>query len=416
MRGMVEADRRDARRSRTADLVEVDNLTKRYGDTLAIDGVTFQAREGEILAFLGKNGAGKTTSMRIMTGFMPATSGTVRIDGNDIREDSIEARRLIGYLPETAPLYEDMTVRGYLTFCAKLREVPTKEIPERVETVMKSVNIVQRRNWIIGKLSKGLRRRVGLAQALVHNPKVLILDEPTEGLDPEQIIEIRRLIQNLRGDHTVILSTHILPEAQALADRIVIIDQGKIVAVDTAEGLTQLVQRAQRLRVEVKGPIKEVRKKLEGVTGVQHVESLDGGDITRGRFIVESDRDVDLRDKLATTIVGAGWGLLELERLELTLEDIFLQITGKGGAKLATAAKEEKASAKEDSAGGISAKDPTDPTDPSDAEPATEAEPPAETAPEAEEAEKAVAEAEPPTEAEKAAEEAEGKEETPANA
>jgi ABC-2 type transport system ATP-binding protein len=395
-------------------LVEVDNLTKRYGDTLAIDGVTFQAREGEILAFLGKNGAGKTTTMRIMTGFMPSTSGTVRIDGNDIREDSIEARRLIGYLPETAPLYEDMTVRGYLTFCARLREVPAKEVPERVETVMKSVNIGQRRNWIIGKLSKGLRRRVGLAQALVHNPKVLILDEPTEGLDPEQIIEIRRLIQNLRGDHTVILSTHILPEAQALADRIVIIEQGRIVAVDTAAGLTQLVQRAQRLRVEVKGPIKEVRKKLQGVTGVQHVESIEGGDITRGRFIVESDRDVDLRDKLATTIVGAGWGLLELERLELTLEDIFLQITGKAGVKAAAAEKTAEATettpVKRAAQSDVSDEPGDDSPGPGDAETAED-----ETAPEMEEAEKAIAAAEGTDEAEEVAEEAAGEEEIPAN-
>ncbi|HEU4753296.1 MAG TPA: ATP-binding cassette domain-containing protein, partial [Armatimonadota bacterium] len=186
-------------------MVEVDNLTKRYGDTLAIDGVTFEAREGEILAFLGKNGAGKTTSMRIMTGFMEPTSGTVRINGHDIREESVEARRLIGYLPETAPLYEDMSVRGYLTFCASIRDVPPREVGERVEAVMKAVNISERRNWQIGKLSKGLRRRVGLAQALVHSPRVLILDEPTEGLDPEQIIEIRHLIRNLRGDHTVIL-------------------------------------------------------------------------------------------------------------------------------------------------------------------------------------------------------------------
>jgi ABC-2 type transport system ATP-binding protein len=305
-------------------LVEVDNLTKSYGDVVAIADVTFQAREGEILAFLGKNGAGKTTTMRVMTGFMPPTSGTVRISGFDIREESLEARRLIGYLPETAPLYEDMTVRGYLTFCARIRQVPAKDVAERVELVMKAVNIHERRDWIIGKLSKGLRRRVGLAQALVHNPKVLILDEPTEGLDPEQIIEIRHLIRNLRGDHTVILSTHILPEAQALADRIVIIHEGRIVAVDTAENLTAAVQRAQRLRVEVDGPAAAVREKLQAVPGVLRVEALEG---EHARFILEADRETDLRDKLAATVVKSGWGLLALERLEPTLEDVFLHVT-----------------------------------------------------------------------------------------
>ena len=306
-------------------MVEVDNLTKRYGDMVAIQDVTFQVREGEIVAFLGKNAAGKTTTMRIMTGFMPPTSGTVRINGADIREDSLEARRQIGYLPETAPLYEDMSVRSYLSFCARLREVPGREVAERVESVMKAVNIHERRNWQIGKLSKGLRRRVGLAQALVHNPRVLILDEPTEGLDPEQIIEIRHLIRNLRGDHTVILSTHILPEAQMLADRIVIINAGRIVAVDTTENLTATVQRAQRLRLEVDGPAAAVRDRLQAVPGVQRLENLEG---EHARFIVESDRDVDLRDKLAAAVVKSGWGLLELERLEPTLEDIFLSITG----------------------------------------------------------------------------------------
>jgi ABC-2 type transport system ATP-binding protein len=306
-------------------LVEVDNLTKWYGDVIAVEGVTFEAREGEILGFLGKNGAGKTTTMRIMTGFLAPTSGTVRINGSDIREDSIAARRQIGYLPETAPLYEDMSVSGYLAFCAKLREVPSREVPERVEAAMRAVHIDERRNWLIGKLSKGLRRRVGLAQAMVHNPKVLIMDEPTEGLDPGQIIEIRNLIRGLRGGHTIILSTHILPEAQALADRIVIIDDGRIVAVDTTENLTAAVQRSQRLRVEVAGPAQAVRETIQSLAGVERVERLDG---ENARFMVESERDVDLREKLAAAVVKSGWGLLELERVEPTLEDIFLRITG----------------------------------------------------------------------------------------
>jgi len=322
-------------------VVEVDNLTKRYGDTLAIDGVSFQAREGEILGFLGKNGAGKTTTMRIMTGFMQPTSGTVRINGFDIREKSLDARRQLGYLPETAPLYDDMSVTAYLTFCARLREVPKAQVVERVESVMRAVNIHERRNWYIGKLSKGLRRRVGLAQALVHNPRVLIMDEPTEGLDPEQIIEIRHLIQRLRGDHTVILSTHILPEAQALADRIVIIHQGRIVAVDTTENLTATVQSVQRLRIEVDGPVAAVREKLRSVEGVRSLQS----DESAGhcpRFILESDRDVDLREKLAALVVQNGWGLLELERLEPTLEDVFLHITRAQRDPRPAAAAEER--------------------------------------------------------------------------
>jgi len=307
-------------------LVEVDNLTKKYDRVVAIDGVTFEAREGEIVAFLGKNGAGKTTTMRIMTGFMPATSGTVRINGSDIKDDSLEARAQIGYLPETAPVYDDMSVTSYLTFCARLRRVAPADVAERVDTVMKAVNINERRNWQIGKLSKGLRRRVGLAQSLVHNPKVLILDEPTEGLDPEQIIEIRNLIRGLRGDHTVILSTHILPEAQAMADRIVIINEGRIVAVDTTENLTATVQRVQRLRLEVEAPAAAVKERLAALPGVRNVETLPAD---HARFILESDRDVDLREKVAQTVVQAGWGLLELERLEPTLEDVFLQITAR---------------------------------------------------------------------------------------
>ncbi len=305
-------------------MVEVDNLTKLYGDVIAIDGVSFQAREGEILAFLGKNGAGKTTTMRIMTGFMQPTSGTVRINGFDIREESLDARRQIGYLPETAPIYDDMSVQGYLTFCAQLRGLPDREIAERVGATMEAVNIRDRRSWQIGKLSKGLRRRVGLAQALVHNPKVLIMDEPTEGLDPEQIIEIRHLIQSLRGDHTVILSTHILPEAQALADRIVIIHQGRIVAVDTTENLTAMVQRTQRLRIEADGPSRLVREKLQSIQGVQRVEPIDG---PNARFFVESARSTDVREQLAAAVISGGWGLLELERIEPTLEDVFLHIT-----------------------------------------------------------------------------------------
>lgn len=307
-------------------MVEVDNLTKKYGDLVAIDSVSFEARPGEIVGFLGKNGAGKTTTMRVMTGFMPPTSGTVRIHGFDIRQDSLEARRLIGYLPETAPLYDDMTVRQYLSFCARLRGVPGRATAEKVQNAMESVHIDQRRSWIIGKLSKGLRRRVGLAQALVHEPQVLILDEPTEGLDPEQIIEIRNLILNLKGNRTIILSTHILTEAQALADRIIIIDSGRVIAMDSTENLSRTARQTHRIRIEVDAPAAAVRERLGAIAGIRSVEPLPGD---RPRFMVETDPGEDLRRSIAATVVQAGWPLLELERIEPALEDIFLQLTGR---------------------------------------------------------------------------------------
>src|SRR5687767_2467743 len=232
-------------------MVEVKELTKYYGDYAAIEGVTFSVNKGEILGFLGPNAAGKTTTMRIVTGFMPPTSGTASVAGYDIVEDSLAARERLGYLPENVPLYEDMTVQGYLNFCAKLRGVGKAKIRDRVNYVMDATRIAGETNTIIGKLSKGFRQRVGIAQAMVHNPDVLILDEPTVGLDPRQIIEIRELIRNLRGEHTIILSTHILPEAQMLCDRIVIINEGRIAAVDRPENLTARLRKSQQVRLEV---------------------------------------------------------------------------------------------------------------------------------------------------------------------
>src|SRR5437764_6502395 len=219
-------------------MIEVEHLTKTYGEKIALQDVSFGAEKGEILGFLGPNAAGKTTTMRIVTGFMPPTSGTASIAGYDVVDDALEARQRLGYLPENVPLYEDMTVRGYLGFYAKLRGVSSAKIPDRVNYVMEATRITGEVNTIIGKLSKGFRQRVGIAQAMVHNPDVLILDEPTVGLDPRQIIEIRELIRGLRGEHTIILSTHILPEAQMLCDRIVIIHEGRVAAVDRPENLT----------------------------------------------------------------------------------------------------------------------------------------------------------------------------------
>jgi ABC-2 type transport system ATP-binding protein len=314
------------RHVRRSILVEVENLTKYYGDTPAIDGVTFEMKKGEILGFLGPNAAGKTTTMRIMTGFMPPTSGTVRIAGIDVQEEPVEAKRLMGYLPENVPLYEDLSVSQYLTFFARLRGVSKRRLLERVRFAMEATNVAERENWVIGKLSKGFRRRVGIAQALVHDPDLLILDEPTEGLDPIQIIEIRELIRSLRGSHTVILSTHILPEAQAMSDRVVIINRGRIVAIDTTHNLMTRVQRAQRMRIEVRGPQRDVAARLKAIAGVQQVKVDESKDGTTS-FLVEGAMEKDIRQSVSETIVKSGWSLLELDTLEITLEDVFLQIT-----------------------------------------------------------------------------------------
>lgn len=308
-------------------MVEVENLTKYYGDFAAVDGVTFEAKRGEILGFLGPNAAGKTTTMRIMTGFMPPTSGTVRISDIDIVEDPVSAKRHIGYLPENVPLYEDLSVGQYLSFFARLRGVPNASVRERVRYAMEATNIAEREDWLIGKLSKGFRRRVGIAQTLVHDPDLLILDEPTEGLDPIQIIEIRELIRSLKGNHTVILSTHILPEAQMMADRIVIINRGRVVAVDTTQNLMGRIQRAQRMRVEVRGPQKDVTARLRAIAGVSDVRVDETRDGTTS-YVIEGALEKDIRESLSESIVKSGWALLELDTLAITLEDIFIQLTG----------------------------------------------------------------------------------------
>jgi ABC-2 type transport system ATP-binding protein len=250
----------------------------------------------------------------------------VTVAGHDVVKESVEARRNLGYLPEHVPLYDDMTVRDYLAFCADLRGVAKADIPKRVETVMASTMITEYENTLITKLSKGFRQRVGIAQALVHDPKLIILDEPTVGLDPRQIIEVRELIRNLRGTHTVILSTHILPEVQMLCDRIVIISEGKIAAIDTPEALTERLQGAQEVRIEVRGPEKAVAaglKAIKGVTDVQPEERRDG----TGKFLVSSEPGVDVRELLASKVVKEGWGLLEMSSVVMSLEDIFVRLT-----------------------------------------------------------------------------------------
>jgi len=307
-------------------LITVENLTKRYAAKTAIEGMSFQVQKGEILGFLGPNGAGKTTTMRIITGFMPATDGTVRVDGFDVFDNPIDVRRRIGYLPESPPLYLEMNVAGYLRFVSKIKGVPKDRIDGEVARVMERVSITDVKERIIAKLSKGYKQRVGLAQALLNDPPVLILDEPTIGLDPKQIHEVRQLIKDLAGSHTVVLSTHILPEVEQTCHRVIIIDRGKIVAVDTPQNLRFQLQGVERVFVEVQGPESEIVAKLRGMPGVTEVRKLEQND-GRHRFQIEGELRKDIRSDLARTIVQNGWGLYELQSATMSLEDIFLKLT-----------------------------------------------------------------------------------------
>ena len=306
-------------------MIEVQHLTKRYGRVTAVDDVTFRVERGEILGFLGPNGAGKTTTMRVITGYMPPSEGRCIVAGFDVFDQPIEAKRRTGYLPETPPLYPDMTVREYLTFVARIKGVPSAERKARVEQVMKRVWIADMAARHCGKLSKGYRQRVGLAQAILHNPDVLVLDEPTAGLDPKQIIETRQLIKELAGDHTIILSTHILPEVAQTCQRVVIINKGRVVAVDTPDNLTHRLRGAETMYVLVEAPV-DASAALQAVPGVTRVAVADRHDRAIG-YEVESVRDADIRRELARAIVGQQWGLLELRPLRMSLEEIFLQVT-----------------------------------------------------------------------------------------
>jgi len=306
-------------------VIEVQHLTKRYGRVTAVDDVTFRVERGEILGFLGPNGAGKTTTMRVITGYMPPTEGRVIVAGFDVFDQPVEAKRRTGYLPETPPLYPDMTVREYLTFVARIKGVPSADRKARVEQVMKRVWVADVAGRHCGKLSKGYRQRVGLAQAVLHNPDVLVLDEPTAGLDPKQIIETRQLIKELAGDHTIILSTHILPEVSQTCQRVVIINKGRVVAVDTPDNLTHRLRGAETMYVLVEAPV-DATPALQAVAGVTRVGVADRHDRAIG-YEVESVRDADIRRELARTIVAQQWGLLEMRPLRMSLEEIFLQVT-----------------------------------------------------------------------------------------
>lgn len=325
------------KRSRENALIEVEHLRKTYGETVAVDDISFRVERGEILGFLGPNGAGKTTTMRILTGYLPATSGTARVAGFDVFEQSLEVRRRIGYLPEHPPLYPDMTVAGYLDFVARIKGVPPENRRNRVDAAIAMTNLQDYRSELIKRLSRGYKQRVGLAQALVHDPDVIILDEPTVGLDPKQIIEVRHLIKGLRGSHTIILSTHILPEVSMTCDRVVIINKGRIAAVDTPANLTAQLRGGNLVRLEVRADGNALRQALGQIAGVRNVsiEALpDGG---RLRVAVETETGTDLRSRIAATVVGRGWELYELHAVSLSLEEIFLQLTTEESAESARA-------------------------------------------------------------------------------
>ncbi len=300
--------------------IHVQNLTKTYGYTEALRDVSFDVQKGEILGFLGPNGAGKTTTMRILTGFMPPSSGAARVAGYDVFSDSIEVRKRIGYLPETVPLYTEMSVWDYLDFAARLRGVAGRD--QAIERAMEMTNISEKADTLIGKLSKGYRQRVGIAQAIVHDPEVLILDEPTIGLDPKQIIEIRNLIKSLAGNHTVILSTHILPEVSQICSRVLIINEGKIVAEDTPERLGARVRGAEHIHLQVAKPAPGIPVELEKVQGVLSAQARDAG-----VYEIETTQGTDRRADIAAMAVQRGWGLLELRPVSLSLEEVFLKLT-----------------------------------------------------------------------------------------
>ncbi|MBV9121563.1 MAG: ABC transporter ATP-binding protein [Chloroflexi bacterium] len=306
-------------------MIEVQNLSKSYADKTAVRDITFSVNPGEILGFLGPNGAGKTTTMRILTGYMPATAGKATVAGYDVFNQSIEVRKRIGYLPENVPLYLEMSVESYLKFVAKLKGLPSNRIGERLEYALDVCHVKDVRQKRIAKLSKGYRQRVGLAQAIIHDPDVLILDEPTVGLDPKQINETRQLIKSLGGKHTIILSTHILPEVSVTCGRVVIISDGQVAAEDTPENLTRRLQGRDRVSIEARAPRKELIDALKVVPGVTHVtaQEADG----RVHAEVEGTGKRDIRAELASAIVAKGWGLLELRAASMSLEEIFLRLT-----------------------------------------------------------------------------------------
>lgn len=327
-------------------MIKVEGLSKRYARTIAVDNISFEVQKGEIVGFLGPNGAGKTTTMRVLTCFLPPTSGTANVAGYDVVEHPMQVKKRIGYLPETPPVYPEMEVAEYLKFTGQLKGISSGEIDRRVDEVVGRCAIGDVRSKLIGKLSKGYRQRVGLAQAIIHNPDVLILDEPTSGLDPKQIIEIRELLKSLAGDHTIILSTHILSEVEHSCQRVIIISQGKLVAIDSVQNLTSRLRGSEAVAVEIEAAdgrptIPEIQQRLETVSGVSRVVAKEPRD-GRLHFEVESLSGRHIRADLARTVVNSGWALTEMRAVGLSLEDIFLQLTAAEKKDHAAAEKTEQ--------------------------------------------------------------------------
>jgi ABC-2 type transport system ATP-binding protein len=303
-------------------VIQADSLSRSYGDRWAIRDVSFQAQQGEILGFLGPNGAGKTTTMRILTGFLAPSAGRAAVAGYDVVEKPLEVKRRLGYLPEVIPLYEDLTTREYLSFVARLKGVERRKVDDAVDRAITLCAVTEVADRLVRHLSRGYRQRVGLAHAIVHDPPVLILDEPTSAMDPRQIVEIRNVIKGLRGGHTVILSTHILPEATAVCDRVIIINEGSVVAVDTYEQLAARLRSSEKTLVRVARLDGGLQERLRQLPGVLHVTSGSG----QGEMVVEAALGKDVREQIAQTVVGAGVGLLELRPLAMSLEDVFLKL------------------------------------------------------------------------------------------
>jgi ABC-2 type transport system ATP-binding protein len=304
-----------------AIMIETQDLTKYYGPTLAIDRLNFEVAAGEIVGFLGPNGAGKTTTLKVLAGFLSPTAGTARINGFDVVNDSLKVRASLGYLPENVSLYPDLTVTQFLEFAARAKGVEAKQQKSEIKRVTEACGLEEVRRTMVAALSKGYRQRLGLAQALLQAPPLLILDEPTIGLDPSQIVEIRTLIKNLEGSHTVVLSSHILPEVSQLCHRVIIINRGQIVASDTPENLSRQHGHGSRVMLTVRGPAAEVAAALQAVAGVARVASQG-----HGRFLVQAGSDQELRPQLARTVMDQGWELLELKGHEFSLEDVFLNL------------------------------------------------------------------------------------------
>jgi ABC-2 type transport system ATP-binding protein len=304
-------------------MIEAQGLTKFYGPIGAIRNVSFQIEKGEVVGFLGPNGAGKSTTLRILTCYMPPSSGMAKVEGLDVIEDSLQIRQKIGYLPESVPLYNDLTVSRFLRFAAGTKGVEAKRMSVEVSRVVSACGLEKNADRIIKNLSKGFRQRVGLAQALLNDPSVLILDEPTIGLDPAHIIEIRRLIQDLREDRTILLSSHILPEVAQLCQRVIIINKGEIVATDSPANLTSQLQKTVKIVLEVSGPVQEFEQAIANMTGVEKVSAVSNG---TSKFVIETDPSTDLRPEIAAMAVQKGCGLLELKKMQLSLEDIFMQL------------------------------------------------------------------------------------------